>query len=171
MKTLSFSIVFLSIFLLHSCASVHKTGVSQENIPSDISQAKYKVLFTEINFDQTVSKHVASVHNNAAHKHISKKMGDHSLFIPESELSKESYADYTTYRYVLINRITKKVTKTHYRTGPNGMKMQDGKTDSYVTEFYWVDRLTGKEYPHVKGTTMPLYMLKAIVNKVASNQS
>ena len=54
----------ICITLFFSCASAHKAAISQEDIPTDIS--KYKVLYTEINFENTVSNSVAEVHNNAA---------------------------------------------------------------------------------------------------------
>jgi hypothetical protein len=165
MRIVKLAAYSICVTLLLSCASAHKAAISQEDIPTDIS--KYKVLYTEINFENTVSNSVAEVHNNAAKKHIAKKTGDPYLFVAESEINKGKYADVNVYRYVLLNRITKQLTKTYYRENMStGQRVNDGQSQSYITEFYFLDRKTGKEYPHMKGSTMPLYLLKAIVDKV-----
>ena len=145
---------------------MHKAGIPDESLPADIKSGKYKILYTEINFENTVSSHVEEVHNNAAKKHVKKKTGDQDLFIAESQIKTRRFADSNVYRYVLLNRITKEITKTHYRQSSSGQRTNEGQTQQYVTEFYFLDRKTGKEYPHVKGTTTPLWMLKAIVDKV-----
>lgn len=161
----------LSALMLFSCSAVHKSGISPQSVPEEVSQGKCKVLFTEINFENTVSARVAKVNNSAAKKHVAKRTGDARLFIAESELDQPAFADRKVFRYVLINRITGQVHKTYYRQGPTGSRVNTGTSESPITEFYFVDRLTGKEYPHTKGTTMPLYMLKAIVDKVTPPQS
>ncbi|HEV7333759.1 MAG TPA: hypothetical protein VGN63_22180 [Flavisolibacter sp.] len=170
MKTLHHAAAAASLFFFFSCASVHKGALSDENMPVDLSS--HKVLYTAINFENTVSKNTAKVHNNAAKKHVQKKTGDALLFVNETELEKAPYSDVDVYRYVLLNRITRKITKTQYNTDrQTGMPTtRTGlQYDNYVTEFYFVDRKTGKEFPHMKGTTMPLYLLKAVVNKVTGS--
>lgn len=168
MKTCFLAIAAICFFFL-SCASVHKGAFSDENFPADL--ASYKVLYTEINFENTVSKNTASVHNKAAQKHVQKTAGDHSVFVNETEMNKDVYSDLNVYRYALLNRITKTITKTQYKVDPQtGFRTKTGlQYDNYVTEFYFVDRKTGREYPHMKGTTTPLYLLKAVVNKVAGS--
>jgi hypothetical protein len=169
-KTLSSAFLSICIIFLVSCASVHKGAVVEEGIPSDIT--KYKVLYTEINFENTASKHTAKVHNQAAKKHVVKKTGSTGTFINASELNNSEYADVDVYRYVLLNKMVDKVIKQHYReVGPTRMKVPDGQTEKYVFEFYFLDRKTGKQLPPMKRSTMPLPLLKAIVNKVSTENS
>lgn len=170
MKTKTLSLAFLSfcIISLASCAAYHKGAVTEESIPADI--AKYKVLYTEIDFKNTASKNTIKVHNRAAKKHVIKKTGHPEVFIKPEDLDKTEYSDLDTYRYVLVNKISGTVVKQQYRTDPRtGMKTPTGgQTEVPLFEFYFFDRKELKELPHMKGSTMPLFLLKAIVNKVSA---
>jgi len=157
--------LFVIALTAAACKSVHQAGVSQDAIPQEIINGNSKVLFTEINFENTVSKNTAKVHNNSARKYLNQKMNNKAIFISEGDLNNALYSDKNIYRFVLMNRITAEVNKKYVT---ENTRRQVAEADTYITEFYFLDRLTGKEYPHVKGTTMPLYMFKAIVDKVSS---
>src|SRR6185436_1823218 len=105
MKNLTSYLSCLTLFLLLSCKAMNKSSVTASNIPTDIGTKGYKVLFSELDFSNTVSRSVSDIHNNSAEKYMDKSFKGDGIFIKVGEENNPQYSDTKVYRYILKNRI------------------------------------------------------------------
>ena len=168
MKQFNAILICLIIWQLASCKALNKTAVTEENIPSDIGNSNYKILVTEIDFNNTVSKNIAKTQNNSAREYVEKKMKGYGEFIPEAEQGSDKYQDRNVYRYTLMSETTTKLEKTYTYTNSN---RPTEKVTSWVTTFYFYDRLNGKKLGRVGASTTAFWMLKAIIDKINDARS
>ena len=168
MKHFKIILTSIVVLLLFSCKAMNKAAVTEGNIPSNIGNRKYKILVTEIDFNNTISKNNAKAQNNLAKDYVEKKMKDFAEFIPEMEMGKEKYEDRNVYRYALMSETNTKLEKTY--TYSNSSRPTE-KVTSWVTTFYFYDRLDGKKLAAVGASTTAFWMLKAIVDKINAARS
>ena len=60
---------------------MNKTSVNETNIPTDIGNKNYKILFVELDLRNTGSDNVSRVHNNSAEKYFKKNFKGVGEFI------------------------------------------------------------------------------------------
>src|SRR5436190_1691109 len=114
---ITFRMLFAFIILFSSCKVMNKSLVNETNIPSDIGNKSYKILFAALNFDNTVSDHVAKVNNNSAEKYFQKNFKGIGEFINESDLNNKRYSDTNIFRYALMNKVSKLLKKIYTSSG------------------------------------------------------
>jgi hypothetical protein len=158
----------LTALMFVGCKAMNKTAINESNIPADVGNNKYKLLVIEIDFNNTVSKKVAGVHNKSAGSYVKKTLKELGEFISKAEMGKEKYEDRNVYRYALINETNTKLEKTYTYSNPSRSSQ---KTTSYITNFYFYDRLNGTKLPYAGSSTTALWMLKAIVDKAKAAYS